>query len=364
MEYDLQSKHLQEVLLKLTDCESQQTSLYGQRESAIAEAYRARLELEEFKSTFDERLQKSSEICARDYTISHLSNERSMDLHQYFSSITQIEIALVEMQRKEALYINEIPLHDTINESSRARDELTKFVSLLKMQINAKIVNETSSKTTIPHHHPTINNNHSLLNLNNNNMLSHNGGGGVSGSVVEGGISHGYAPSAVSYRSSFGSHHSSMLSPVGTPAYLLTAIADNNLLVIPPPPAAAAAAAVNRSIDMNMNMNHRTLALATEDDEAFRRIMMISGGTNNSHSGQNISMHGNGHSAFVAGGGNGGGRKIMQVEGCVCGLPGCHLEGTFICSACNRTGYCGSEHQRSVTATYQHIIITSSLFYE
>ena len=345
MEYDLQSKHLQEVLLKLTDFESQQTSLYGQRESAIAEAYRARLELEEFKSTFDERLQKSSEICARDYTISHLSNERSMDLHQYFSSINQIEIALVEMQRKEALYINEIPLHDTINESSRARDELTKFVSLLKMQINAKIVNETSSTATIPHHHhhhSAINNNHSLLNLNNNNNTLSNNGNGVSGS--EGGISHGYAPSA-SYRSSFGSHHSSMLSPVGTPAYLLTAIADNNLLVIPPAPPAAPPA-VNRSIDMNMNMNHRTHALSTEDDDAFRRIMMISGGgANNSHSGQNISMHGNGHSAF-AGGGGGGGRKIMKVEGCVCGLPGCHLEGTFICSACNRTGYCGSEHQR------------------
>jgi len=348
MEYDLQSKHLQEVLLKLNDCESQQTSLYGQRESAIAEAYRARLELEEFKSTFDERLQKSSEICARDYTISHLSNERSMDLHQYFSSITQIEIALVEMQRKEALYINEIPLHDTINESSRARDELTKFVSHLKMQINAKIMNETSSTTSIPHHHHSaINNNHSLSNLNNNNNNNNNNtlsnnGNGVCGS--EGGISHGYAPSA-SYRSSFGSHHSSMLSPVGTPAYLLTAIADNNLLVIPPP-AAATATAVNRSIDMNKNMNHRTHALSTEDDDAFRRIMMISGGgANNSHSGQNISMHGNGHSAF-AGGGGGGGRKIMKVEGCVCGLPGCHLEGTFICSACNRTGYCGSEHQR------------------
>lgn len=178
IDYDTQSLQVQDLIQKLNELENQQSIAYNARESALSEVYRVHMELDEIKNKNEDINMKSNEIRSRDYTISHLKQEKSVDLHQYYSSINQIEIALIEMQRKEALYINEIPLHDTINESSRARDELTKFVSLLKMQINSKIMLEANNNQVnnfLPSNNNQINNINFQSNtnyLNNNSNVS------------------------------------------------------------------------------------------------------------------------------------------------------------------------------------------------
>lgn len=197
------------------------------------------------------------------------------------------------------MFINEIPLHDTINESSRARDELTKFVSLLKMQINAKIVGEPPAMAV---------NSHSM-----SQSLNSSVGGYSSGATA-------------SYRGFASSSH--IMPPVGTPIAFLHGMSSHSL------PSA-------KRMDIS---SHRTsLAMGNEEDENFRRMMSIPTKHGGTYGGQTQMLIGNGRNGLVA---STVGRKAPKGGVCECGLPGCHLEGTYICSACNKTGYCGSDHQR------------------
>jgi hypothetical protein len=85
-----------------------------------------------------------------------MQQEKAAEAAQFRLYISQIEVSLMEIQRKEAIYINEISLHDTINESSRARDDLTKFVSGLKSQLNSRILScdkSSAAAVTRNEHH-------------------------------------------------------------------------------------------------------------------------------------------------------------------------------------------------------------------
>lgn len=147
-EYDAQNTELQTTLKFLVNAKSNSDAPDDDAESIKNELETHKIEIEWMKQKMLERdaeyTSKCEESLKKDLCLSSLQQEKAADLNHFRMNIGQIEMSLIDMQRKESIYINEISLHQTINESSRARDELTKFVNLIKMQLNTKISNEAA----------------------------------------------------------------------------------------------------------------------------------------------------------------------------------------------------------------------------
>lgn len=194
------------------------------------------------KTNEAERLQDAAdeEIRQRDATIAQLRSEKSVELSNFAHNLQLVETALVEAQRKESICVNEMPPMETLARSARARDELTKFVSMLRAQLQTKGAPESSVAAA-----PIANVTKSTL----SNFLNANG---INGTVVRA---------------------STVETAVHTPHQHVHAAST----------AAVATAAAAAPVVANTLM---------------------------------------------------------------CSLPGCNMEGSFICSACGKAGYCGEDHQR------------------
>jgi hypothetical protein len=240
----------------------------------------------------------------------------------------------VEIQRKEAKYINEIPLHDTINESSRARDELTKFVGMLKLQLNNKLAENISTAAA-------------TSNSNGFNKVAAGAPGMSSGNL--GGLLNGISGSKQSDADVF----SSPLRPFGNASKQSSSIASflnssssghdsssssqllGGMSGISGMSSMGGVGGIGRMSGPLGGMGdhddlHLMRNMMDDTDDRFDSLLLSATGAAGSSSanGSNNLMKGISGSVFV------------------CALPGCRAEGTFICSACNRTGYCGAQHQR------------------
>lgn len=299
VEADRQTQQLKGMISQLSESADIQNKTNSAKDAAVSEMNRVRHELQEMKSQGGDLGQKNRELLSRDTVITQLKQERTADLNQFCVNLTQIESALVDMQRKEAMYINEIPLHDTINESSRARDELTKFVSVLKMQLNTKIAADAPASNGF------------LKPVSSNSNL--NGIGNLSNLL---GIS------AKPETDVFGSPMRSAFSAQSAP-YM-----PNGFL----------------GANQGSALLHDDFSL---DFSGGDSLLFPGGAAGNNTGGSKIL----GSSSLLGSSllsGNVGGSVSAPASGnaMVCALPGCHAEGTFICSACNRSGYCGAQHQR------------------
>jgi hypothetical protein len=298
LESERQTQQLKGMLNQLSESAENQSKMNNAKDVAVSEMHRARHELQEMKSN---GASTSQDMLSRDAVIQQLKQERAAELSQFCVNLGQIESALVEMQRKEARYINEIPLHDTINESSRARDELTKFVGILKLQLNTKIADSANSNFLKPS--TSVN---SISNL--SNLL-------------------GMAPDTDVFGSPIRSAFSAQ-----TPAFL-----PNGFLGGGSSSQGSALLHDDFSLDFSSDSLFAGVANGSSVGPATSKIL----GAGSSSS----SVLG---SALLAGSSGGSAASVGTSNTMVCALPGCHAEGTFICSACNRSGYCGAQHQRYI----------------
>ncbi len=295
-ESERQTQQLKSMMSQLSESAEIQSKTNSAKDAAVSEMHRARNELMEMKSLGGGDVgSKNRELQSRDATISQLKAEKAADLNQFCASITQIESALVEMQRKEALYINEIPLHETINESSRARDELTKYVSVLKLQLNSKVSGADTSNNTA---------NGSFLkpSASLNSISSLNNLLGMSAKTPETDV--------------FGSPIRSAFS-AQAPAFMPNGFLSNN----------QGSALLHDDFSLDFSGGDSLLFSGTAASGAAGTSKIL---------GSSLLSGATGSAAVVP----------TSSHTMVCALPGCHAEGTFICSACNRSGYCGAQHQR------------------
>jgi len=449
-----QGMQLQGLVQQLNESTENQNKANNAKDNAVTDAIRARMELDDVKAQTvgkdDDINIKNREISNRDYIIAQIKQEKLTEMNQYSLQLNQIENALIEMQRKEAMYINEIPLHDTINESSRARDELTKFVNMLKHKLSGKITSEASSSTNntanggqgigagnnflsapMSMHTTSASNSTSNMSLesllgmpSSNALVGGNGGihGGDGGAMSEGMMSNGGVGVGVGgVGGSFGSPVRSAFAPQQSPAAFLSAAAQspnesflrgNGPSISSPSLSAAGPASAAQVGDGSLGPLPLNL-------QSTSSLLSGSHPTNNpsntTSSGNDLNLMRDmigddsplfGVAATAAGPaavigspgsqlglGTGTGIGIGSQDGIlssvsatptsplsplpntttntnnnngnpsgnspislnsvpspttamVCSLPGCQLEGTFICSACNRTGYCGAQHQR------------------
>eukprot|EP01038_Epipyxis_sp_PR26KG_P005408 gene5408-7495_t len=274
LEYDSQTIKLNGLLQQLTLEQSKNNGnggIFFQNNNLNTSTSGKDLEIKNLRSEVDvlrkkvhqkdeEVMTKLEDLHQRDCLITQLKQEKNVEMSQFTNCLIQIENLLVDIQRKEAIYINELSLHDTINESSRARDELTKYVNILKIQLSNKLLlsgsnsmtNANDNRLTQSHQ----NNNSEYLNVYNNNMEMEN-----------------------------------MIQMNG---------------IMKPPNGLARK--IDNSNSLYNNMNQKIIN-----------------------------------------------KKMPDII--ICSLPGCGLEGSFICSACGEAGYCGADHQREHWAS--HISVCS-----
>lgn len=332
-EAEIQSVQMKGMMAQLSDSTESQNKANSAKDAAMSEVYRVRHELDEMRSQSGDVNLKNREIISKDYTISQLKQERAADLSQFCHSLSQIESALVEMQRKEAAFINEIPLHDTINESSRARDELTKFVGILKMQMNNKIATESANATSSNFLKPVAGNSHNTI----GNLGSLLGMGKGESDVFGSPMRPAFSAQSGSFLPSGGflggnnAAHSDKggLHLLGGGSHAPGPLSDDMLLM--------------RDMMVDHSDDPYNLLLSGSGSLGGSKIL---GGAGNSILGGSsiLSVANSGSISGNAGVGSATGSGSSGTM--MCALPGCHAEGTFICSACNRSGYCGAQHQR------------------
>jgi hypothetical protein len=340
MEFEMQQMQLKSVLMQLSDSTDSQNKANSAKDSAVSEVFRARQELEELKAQNGDVSGKMREIANRDFMIAQMKQEKIADLSMFCHNLSQVESALVEIQRKEAKYINEIPLHDTINESCRARDELTKFVGMLKLQLNNKLAENISTAAATSN-----SNGFSKVAAGAPGMSSGNLGGllnGISGSKQSDGdvFSSPLRPfgnaskqssSIASFLNSSSSGHDSSSSSSSSSQLL------GGMGGIGGMSSMGSMGGIGRMSGPLGGMGdhddlHLMRNMMDDTDDRFDSLLLsatgAAGGSSSSANGSNNLMKG------------------ISGNVVVCALPGCRAEGTFICSACNRTGYCGAQHQR------------------
>jgi hypothetical protein len=318
-ESELHALQMKGMMNQLSESAELQNKANSAKDAAISEVYRVRHELEEVRNQDGDGSQKNRDIASKDVTIAQLRQEKTAELNQFCLNLSQIESALIEMQRKEARFINEIPLHDTINESSRARDELTKFVSLLKQQLSNKIMSENAVAAS---------NGAAFLKGPTNAI------GGLGGLL---GVQPQMAPADAA--DIFGSPLRSSFLPAG--GYLGGA-RDSNL---------------GRSLlgSQTSSLLGDDLGLMMQDSgDAYSLLLGGAPGVASANALGTSRVIGSLSSSDLLTSSNtttsssalGSGRVTTTGSTLVCALPGCNAGGTFVCSACNRSGYCGAQHQR------------------
>jgi hypothetical protein len=335
-ESEVQTMQMKGMMTQLNESADNQNKANSAKDAAITEVYRVRHELDELRNhqavgVNGDAQKLHREVLMKETIIAQLRQERAADLKQFCLNLSQIESALVDMQRKEAIIINEIPLHDTINESSRARDELTKYVTMLKQQMTNRILNETAAANA-------------------------NSGAGMSKSVANGltgagalssllGVGVGAQPQKLAdpadvfgspLRAAFAPQAASFLPGVG----FLSKPHDSSLLLGQP-----------------SSLLGDDLSLMMQDTGDAYSLLLGNAAA--------VPLQSN----VVAGsrvlGGLGAGSSVLSTGlpastggAMVCALPGCGAEGTFVCSACNRSGYCGAQHQRYSALVWLKVMVS------
>jgi hypothetical protein len=317
-ESELHALQVKGMMNQLNESAELQNKANTAKDAAISEVFRVRHELEEMRNQDGDATQKNRDI-AKDVTIAQLRQEKTAELNQFCLNLSQIESALIEMQRKEARFINEIPLHDTINESSRARDELTKFVSMLKQQMSNKIMSESvvsnasNGNAFLKAPASAIGGLSGLLGVQPQMATADAAdifGSPLRSSFLPAGGYLGSARDGVLGRSLLGTQSSSLLGD--DLGLMMQDSGDAYSLLLGGAPGVAPSSAIGTS----------------------RVIGSLSSG--------DLLASSNGSSSNALG----SGRTTTTGSTLVCALPGCNAGGTFVCSACNRSGYCGAQHQR------------------
>lgn len=335
-EYELQTSLLRTVKHQLSEIQNNKpnvsTSITTNNNNA--EVQKLRNETDVIKAKLLEKeteiTTKSEEIRKREGLVQQLHQEKVADLQHFYQLIQQIETILVDIQVKESLYINEISLHDTINQSSRARDDLTKYVGMIKLQLLSKYNNETNK-----HYFNNSNGNINVNNVNNsvvNNVIVNN------------------SPALVAQQSNdmtMLSHVSSNANNImmnANPSTLLGSNLNNYsshyaLNVLP-----NAANNINNNITTSnsFGINNNNNIAGSSNNDSMLRIDDMTLGNNRS----NLSLLNSNSNELenLANSLNRSNNSITNIRRC--SLVGCMNEGSFTCGACGKAGYCGAEHQR------------------
>mmetsp|Transcript_32388 Transcript_32388/g.46713 ORF Transcript_32388/g.46713 Transcript_32388/m.46713 type:complete len:1075 (+) Transcript_32388:110-3334(+) len=360
IDYEDQAKKLKNALQILSESESKFNNF---KDSMINEMHKTRMELDNAKKKLQENEDELSILRIKDAAFNRLKQEKMNDLINFRGSITQVENALIEAQRKESIYINEISLHDTINESSRVRDELTKFVTMIKNTLITKMKNESSTLSNLAF--PNMNINATSMSM---GMSMMNSAGGTN-AVVSNNTS---SLMGINVNGTTDSHSMVMGDTFGSP--IRNAVANSNSSSqmflnmqqqagVPGPPTQSFLSAVSQQpppspfmmlkeepkseLSLLGGLTHphmgSSLGVPMDIDIVVNNNVMMGGGMNMGPLGQqvvsdeHVNLHGDSYHAQ---------QQQQQDHALICSLPGCYKEGSYICSACGKAGYCGLDHQR------------------
>ena len=331
-EFDSQAQKLKITQQLLSECESKLNFGNSFQESLLNEVQKTRVELDAAKEKLLENEEELTVLRMKESSLNRLKQEKLADLNQFRLNIIQVETALIETQRKESIYINEISLHDTINESSRARDELTKYVTMIKNNLGTKIQNEAVKQSQSNLSFPT------MVNLAGNPADGHPlamgvvAGEGFSSPVrpVSGGSSNQLFLNMQSQQQTQQQQQQQQSSQS-----FLSAVSQQ------PPPSPYMMMTEDKNEISILNHSHMGVGAPLADN-----IGGVSGMNLTSMAGMLMAInHADEHVHMHAE--NGYQQQSQQNSHMlIFALTGCFKEGSYVCSACGKVGYCGADHQR------------------
>ena len=329
-ELDSQAQKLKNTQQLLSECESKLNFGNNFQESLLNEVQKTRVELDAAKQKLLENEEELTVLRMKESSLNRLKQEKLADLNQFRLNIIQVETALIDTQRKESIYINEISLHDTINESSRARDELTKYVTMIKNNLGTKIQNEAVKQSQSSLSFPTIG-----MTINN----ASDGHPMAMGVVAGEGFSSPVRPvSGGSSNQLFLNMQSQtqqqQQQQQGSQSFL-SAVNQQ------PPPSPFMMMAEDKNEISILNHSHMGVGAPLVDSMNLTGLNMLMG---INHAEEHVHMH-------VENGYHPNQQQQQSQQNnhmLICALPGCFKEGSYVCSACGKVGYCGADHQRLV----------------
>ena len=374
-ELDSQAQRLKTTQQLLSECESKLNFGNNLKDSLLIDMQKTRVELDAAKQKLLENEEELSVLRMKESSLNRLKQEKLADLNLFRLNISQVETALIETQRKESIYINEISLHDTINESSRARDELTKFVTMIKNNLSTKIQNETVKQSGMSF--PAVGMNINSVGMANSIPVNASDSHGMAmGGVVGDGFSSPVRPVSggasnqlyLNMQSQTQSQQQAQQQQQQSSQSYLSAVSQQ------PPPSPFMMMAEDKNEISIINHSHMGVGAPLVDaigavggmNLAGLSTMAGMGGMGNvlmgiNHSEEHVHMHvENGYHQSQQ-------HSQQNSHMLICALPGCFKEGSYVCSACGKVGYCGAEHQRlglhSFSSLQKNYILSTKSFF-